>query len=96
MASADRSCWIAQRESLASHPIWGTEPAVRLLEHRLNLDAARVTQQVERDLLEDLPGPPSGAHTQSKPSSRVKDPQTVNAREPEAQGLGTRRFGRAR
>jgi hypothetical protein len=39
-----------------SVPIAGTEPPVRLLEHKLNLDAARIVQQVERDLLAHLRG----------------------------------------
>jgi hypothetical protein len=41
-------------------PIAGTEPQARLLEHKLNLDAARIVEHVERDLLEHLRGlPPS-------------------------------------
>jgi predicted Mrr-cat superfamily restriction endonuclease len=35
-------------------PIAAPEPPARLLEHKLNLDAARIVQQVERDLLEHL------------------------------------------
>lgn len=35
-------------------PIAGREPAARLLERKLNLDAARITEQVERDLLQHL------------------------------------------
>ena len=37
-------------------PIAAPEPQVRLLEHKLNLDAARIVQHVERDLLEHLRG----------------------------------------
>ena len=37
-------------------PIAGTEPPVRLLERKLNLDAARIAEHVERDLLEHLRG----------------------------------------
>jgi Restriction endonuclease len=37
-------------------PIAGREPAVRLLERKLNLDAARIAEQVEQDLLEHLRG----------------------------------------
>jgi hypothetical protein len=37
-------------------PIAGTEPPVRLLEHKLNIDAQRVVEHVERDLLEYLRG----------------------------------------
>jgi hypothetical protein len=39
-------------------PIAGTEPQARLLEHKLNLDAARIVEHVERDLLEHLRGLP--------------------------------------
>ena len=35
-------------------PVGGRKPAARLLEQKLNLDAARITEQVERDLLEHL------------------------------------------
>ena len=37
-------------------PIGGRETPVRLLERKLNLDAARIAEQVERDLLEHLRG----------------------------------------
>jgi predicted Mrr-cat superfamily restriction endonuclease len=37
-------------------PIAVSEPPVRLLEQKLNLDAARIVQHVERDLLEHLRG----------------------------------------
>ena len=37
-------------------PIAGREPPARLLERKLNLDAARIAEQVERDLLEHLRG----------------------------------------
>ena len=37
-------------------PIAGTESQVRLLEHKLNLDAVRIVEHVERDLLEHLRG----------------------------------------
>ena len=37
-------------------PIAGTEPPARLLEQKLNLDAARIVEHVERDLLEHLRG----------------------------------------
>lgn len=37
-------------------PIAGREPPARLLERKLNLDAARIAEQVERDLLEHLCG----------------------------------------
>jgi predicted Mrr-cat superfamily restriction endonuclease len=37
-------------------PIGGREPPARLLERKLNLDAARIAEQVERDLLEHLRG----------------------------------------
>ena len=39
-------------------PIAGREPPARLLERKLNLDAARIAEQVERDLLEHLRGLP--------------------------------------
>jgi hypothetical protein len=35
-------------------PVGGRKPAARLLEQKLNLDAASITRQVERDLLEHL------------------------------------------
>jgi len=37
-------------------PIAGREPPARLLERKLNLDAARIAEQVERDLLDPLRG----------------------------------------
>jgi hypothetical protein len=37
-------------------PIAGREPPARLLERKLNLDAARIAEQVERDLLDHLRG----------------------------------------
>lgn len=37
-------------------PVGGREPPARLLERKLNLDAARIAEQVERDLLEHLRG----------------------------------------
>ena len=37
-------------------PIAGREPPARLLERKLNFDAARIAEQVERDLLEHLHG----------------------------------------
>ena len=37
-------------------PIAGLEPPARLLERKLNLDAARIAEQVEQDLLEHLRG----------------------------------------
>jgi restriction endonuclease Mrr len=37
-------------------PIAGREPPARLLERKLNLDAARIAEQVERDLLDHLHG----------------------------------------
>ena len=37
-------------------PIAGQEPPARLLERKLNLDAARIAEQVEQDLLEHLRG----------------------------------------
>jgi predicted Mrr-cat superfamily restriction endonuclease len=35
-------------------PVTGREPAARLLEQKLNLDAARITERVKQDLLEHL------------------------------------------
>jgi hypothetical protein len=41
-------------------PVAGTDPPARLLERKLNLDAERIAEQVERDLLEHLRAlPPS-------------------------------------
>jgi predicted Mrr-cat superfamily restriction endonuclease len=54
--SAEADARLEEVTEERSVPIAGREPPVRLLEHRLNLDAARIVQQVERDLLAHLRG----------------------------------------
>ena len=54
--SAEADARLEERTEERLVPIAGTEPQARLLEHKLNLDAARIVEHVERDLLEHLRG----------------------------------------